>query len=288
MEIEYYANANDFLSQVTILLEKDEARYGLIWGIAKRLVENPHAYGKDDPWFCVVRGGRKILAAAMRTPPYNVLLAYFAGNPVSEAVALVDSISTLSETIPGTVGDIIIAEPFAEHWCGTHGIKVTGKMAERIYRLEKISNITRASGKFRPTTTDDKEILTKWIRSFYQDVFAAVNSDRPLEDVPLLVDTTKVYLWEDGIPVSMAAKTRPTEKGVSIGLVYTPPELRQKGYATSCVAALCKELLDSGYEFCMLYADLANPISNSIYQKIGFREVCDSVEYSFSLPEKRP
>ena len=113
-----------------------------------------------------------------------------------------------------------------------------------------------------------------------------MNSDRLKDDAPLIVDTTKVYLWEDGIPVSMVAKTRPTKNGISIGLVYTPPEFRQKGYATSCVATLCKELLNSGYKFCMIYTDLANPVSNSIYQKIGFREVCDSVEFSFSNPAR--
>ena len=286
MKIEYYAKANDFLSHAAVLMEKDEARYCLILGIAKRLIDNPHAYGKIDPWFCIVNDSGKIVAAAIRTPPYNVLLAHFSGDQVSEAVALADSISKRSEAIPGTVGDIVIAEPFAEHWCATHGIKVTGKMVQRIYRLEKISNITRASGKLRPATTDDKEILTKWMRSFYQDVFEPVNSDRLKDDAPLIVDTTKVYLWEDGIPVSMVAKTRPTKNGISIGLVYTPPEFRQKGYATSCVATLCKELLNSGYKFCMLYTDLANPVSNSIYQKIGFREVCDSVEFSFSNPAR--
>jgi len=79
----------------------------------------------------------------------------------------------------------------------------------------------------------------------------------------------------------MAAKTRPTEKGMTVGGVYTPPELRGKGYATSCVAELSRHILQSGKEFCTLYTDLANPTSNSIYKKIGYTEVCDSVEYTF-------
>ena len=130
MKIEYFAKANDFLSHTVTLLEKDEARYGLVWGITKRLVENPHAYGKDDPWFCVVKDSEEILTAAIRTPPNNVLLAHFTGNPMSIAAALADSIAKRAEIIPGTVGDIIIAEPFAEHWCQIHGIKVTGKMVQ--------------------------------------------------------------------------------------------------------------------------------------------------------------
>ena len=79
----------------------------------------------------------------------------------------------------------------------------------------------------------------------------------------------------------MAAKLRPTERGTSVGLVYTPPESRNKGYATSCVEELSRNILRSGQAFCTLYTDLANPTSNSIYMKIGYRPVCDSVEYTF-------
>jgi len=47
------------------------------------------------------------------------------------------------------------------------------------------------------------------------------------------------------------------------------------------VAALSQQMLDAGWEFCTLYTDLANPVSNSIYQRIGYRPVCDSNEYDF-------
>ena len=280
MKIEYFSKASDFLVKTAVLLEKDEARYGLILRIAKKLVENPHAYSGADPWFCIVNDNGKILAAAMRTPPHNVLLAHFSGNPASEAVAQADSISKRSETIPGTVGDIIIAEPFAEHWCQIHGIKITGKMVQRIYRLERINDVAFTAGKLRLATMDDSRIITEWAHMFH----AEADPNTPEDNCIPRIEKRDIFLWEDGIPVSMVAKASPTQKGIRINLVYTPRELRNKGYATSCVAALCKELLDSGYQFCMLYADLANPTSNSIYQKIGFKTVCDSVEYSFSAP----
>ena len=56
-----------------------------------------------------------------------------------------------------------------------------------------------------------------------------------------------------------------------INLVYTPPEYRRKGYATACVAALSQMLLDRGYQYYFLSTDLANPISNHIYQAIGYQ-----------------
>lgn len=67
-----------------------------------------------------------------------------------------------------------------------------------------------------------------------------------------------------------------------VNAVYTPPHYRGKGYATSCVASLSQHLLNSGYKFCSLFTDLANPVSNSIYMKIGYRPVCDYDEYKFT------
>ncbi len=79
----------------------------------------------------------------------------------------------------------------------------------------------------------------------------------------------------------MAGKSRPTAHGISVGPVYTPPSLRGRGYATALVAELSQHLLDSGYQFTTLFTDLANPTSNSIYQKIGYQPVCDFTEYAF-------
>lgn len=284
MEINYFSKESDFLSRVAVLLEKDEARYGLVQGIANQLVDNPHAYGSVDPWFCTVSDKTGIHAVAMRTPPYNVLLAHFSGDPDSSARLLADSISRFSKSIPGVVGEKEIADPFAEYWCDAQGVAVNGKQSQRIYRLVKLNRIILAKGRFRPATEEDKGLVLKWTHSFQDEVFASVNRDEPVRDITGKIAKKEIFLWEDDLPVSMAAKSRPTSKGMTVNYVYTPPELRRQGYATSCVFMACRDILDSGYEFCTLYADLANPISNSIYRRIGFKEVCDSVMYTFSIP----
>ena len=74
---------------------------------------------------------------------------------------------------------------------------------------------------------------------------------------------------ENGIPVSMAGFTREMETAIGVAFVFTPPYFRGKGYASSCVAKLSQVALDRGYKRCVLYTDLLNPTSNSIYQKIG-------------------
>jgi predicted GNAT family acetyltransferase len=69
--------------------------------------------------------------------------------------------------------------------------------------------------------------------------------------------TNEVFL-----PYSSSAKN-----GMAINSVYTPKEHRNKGYGTATVSELSKNILSSGKKFCTLFADLANPISNSVYEK---------------------
>jgi hypothetical protein len=73
-----------------------------------------------------------------------------------------------------------------------------------------------------------------------------------------------------------------------VNFVYTPPEFRGRGYASNLVAHLSQELLDEGRKFCFLFTDLANPVSNSIYQKIGYRPVSDSERWEFDVAADAP
>ncbi len=81
----------------------------------------------------------------------------------------------------------------------------------------------------------------------------------------------------------MAMSAGKTAHGIRVTGVYTPPEFRKKGYATACVGSLTQKLLNDGNEFCFLYTDAANPTSNSIYQKIGYRIECKSQMIKFNM-----
>ncbi len=286
MKIQYHATAADFLSHTERYLVRDEARYGLILGLAKGLVENPHKYGETDPWFYSVGTGTDINAVAMRTPPYNVLLAHFSGDIKTVAENLVTAVSEKSQVIPGVAGDRELADLFTERWCKAFGVSVKDEMAQRIYRLVRVNNVPLVKGRFRLATEEDTDLAREWTHAFRTDTIGERGEDLPGPDIKPRIAMGEIFFWEDGQPVSMAMKSRPTEKGMAVSYVYTPSELRGKGYATSCVAELSRHILQSGYEFCTLYADLANPTSNSVYMKIGFKEVCDSVKYAFSMPDE--
>jgi uncharacterized protein len=101
-------------------------------------------------------------------------------------------------------------------------------------------------------------------------------------DRRLAGDDEGLWLWDDDGPVSMAGFGGATPNGIRIGPVFTPPELRGRGYASALVASLSEWLLHHhGRRFCFLYTDLANRTSNEIYRRIGYERVCDSAVIRF-------
>ena len=90
------------------------------------------------------------------------------------------------------------------------------------------------------------------------------------------------YLLEkDGKIVATASCNRHLTKGKSIGNVFTPKEERGNGYAYNLVYRISKEFLDSGMEYCVLFTDDSNPISNHVYEKIGYERRADTMEILF-------
>ena len=76
---------------------------------------------------------------------------------------------------------------------------------------------------------------------------------------------------------SDVAVTQPAGGLARIRPVYTPPELRGHGYGGAATAAVTQAALDGGAEGVVLFTDLANPTSNTLYQRLGYRPVSDWV-----------
>ena len=81
----------------------------------------------------------------------------------------------------------------------------------------------------------------------------------------------RIFLAEEGGKiVSAAMTTTETPDMAMIGGVFTPPRLRNRGCATACMAALCRELLQEGIQPCLFYD---NPRAGSICRRLGFRDI---------------
>jgi predicted GNAT family acetyltransferase len=156
-------------------------------------------------------------------------------------------------------------------------------MRQRIYRLDEVPRVPDVPGHVRAATEKDRGLLVQWLGEF---VAEALTGDTPfgVEDtVNRRLGSTDagLALWVDDEPVALAGHSGPTPTGIRIGPVYTPPSLRRRGYASACVAALSRELLQGGRRTCFLFTDLSNPTSNSVYTRIGYRPVCEMLEVRF-------
>ena len=151
---------------------------------------------------------------------------------------------------------------------------------QRIYRLDRVIPPASTAGESRAARSGDLTLLAGWLDAFIEETGVS-NPQTGLQLAEAGIAEGRIFVWDDGGPVSTAMWARPTPNGVTINAVYAPGARRSRGYASACVAALSQRMLDEGREFCCLYTDLSNPTSNDIYLSIGCQLVCDSDDYLF-------
>ncbi len=280
MELTIYDNASDFLAQTQAHLAADEASNNLILGVCLRLKQFPERI-EQQPYLATVTQGSHIILIAVMTPPYNLIV--YATQPDIEVAAdlLCQNLIATQWPFPGVVGPIEAAKSVAIAWTELTGGRYEVAMRQRIYALHAVNPPRPAAGQLRVATESDITWLSEWIDQFHIE---AMNEHQPEKARSTAEQKTRdgdLYIWENEISCAMAVKTRPLLKSIAVSLVYTPPELRGQGYASACVAGLSQLLLDEGWQFCTLFTDLANPTSNSIYQRIGYKPVGDFRMYKF-------
>ena len=230
-------------------------------------------------WTYVVDDAGELRGVAIRTPPHDLLV----GALIREAAeAIADGLADAD--VPGVRGPTDGARAFVAAWRARRGVDATSLDAQRMYRLDAVTAPVGVPGRLRAAAEDDVALVARWAHAFSVEA----GQPRPpvkqdIEDARRWIAAGGAWLWEiDGAPVSIACD-RPRVAGVPrVSLVYTPPEQRRRGYAGACVAALSQLVLDRGAAACMLYTDLANPTSNSVYQKIGYRPFADAEHWAFT------
>jgi hypothetical protein len=201
---------------------------------------------------------------------------------------LLEAILADDPEVPGIVGNVPFVETAAERLAGASGRTAERILSQGVYGLTSVRDVARAPGEPHPAGPRDRGLLLDWLRAF-----ATESLPDPDEAFRRMVrnfesrfgiGSAGFWLWEDGgQPVSLAGFSGPTRTGIRIGPVYTPPEHRKRGYATTLVADLSSWLLGHGHRACFLYTDLANRTSNRIYVEIGYERVCDAMEFSFRV-----
>ena len=279
MDLITFKDAASFLDKSQPWLEAREAENNLLLGIALLLCKDPNRY-RSEPFMGVVTEAGSLVNVAVMTPPHNLVLA---GPPQAAPLnSLANGLIDRGWAIPGVTGPKETSRLFAQLWSRLTGMSVQAGIRMRLYELTRVIQPARPPGYLCEAKEDQISLIADWIVAFQQEALnAKMKRDDAIRQAERLVAERNLYFWDDGGPVSIVARARPTRNGMSVNLVYTPPEQRRKGYASASVAALSQRLLEDGYKFCCLFTDLAYPTSNRIYMEIGYQPICDFDEYRF-------
>lgn len=272
--VRQFDDVDSFIERAGHWLGASEPEHSLLLGIIGQLRSGRHSYGEPVLLATIEHEGA-VVGCAFRTPPYKLGVTRM---PPEAVPVLVDVLGKIYDTINAVLGPEAVATAAAGEWTARFGGSVQLGMRQRIYQITRVEPATNpAPGEMRLATLDDRDLLSDWTRAFVEDVGVEAHNIEHL--VNRVIDSGGMGLWMDeGHPRSMAAATGATNAGIRIGYVYTPPEWRGRGYGSAVTAAVTQRQFDAGFQWCSLYTDLANPTSNDIYQRIGYRPVCDVVD----------
>jgi len=123
---------------------------------------------------------------------------------------------------------------------------------DAVFELRIVLPSAPVPGQARLATPMDAAMLQGWVEAFNTEALPA------------------------GWPKDPNAGTRMAASGrtwIWIAYVFTPRQHRGHGYASGVVAHASSLALASGAQGCTLFTDLLNPVSNRVYERIGYRRV---------------
>ena len=239
----------------------------------------PHACGPDDPvfgWWRTRSGA--IDGVLVQTPPRPML---FSALPAEAVPAAVDAVGGRPLTAVNLTAEAVDA--FVAEWRRRQHVTTRVARRTRLYRLDHLRPPDPSPpGRVRLAERADHDLVRGWFLVFHDEI-GEPRPDAPDEPLADRIDYGGVLLWEDGDrPVSMVISSRPEAGMVRVQSVYTPPALRGRGYAGATTAAASRSALDNGARDVVLFTDLANPTSNALYRRLGYRPVEDRVIVEFT------
>lgn len=284
MKLRSFDNPSEYRTHVLPLLLRAEAENCVPIGVIDRVAagragvpgeaaSRPLLLSFDDD------DGQPV-SMAMQTPPAGLLVHRSSPDAIDLLAAWLADAGWAGEM----VGPAETIDALAERFAARTGR--TGSIDLRLWllRCDRLNApaMLDAEGFLRPCTADDLDLAAAWCKAFAEDIGDPSRDARALAET--VIAERRLHYWIDrdlGQPRSMVAWAGPTPRGVRVNHVYTPPEHRRRGHATRATAALTRQLLSGGRDFCTLFTDQKNPTSNGIYESIGYRRVCAFHNWNF-------
>ena len=244
----------------------------------------------DRPrWWAVARSDDgSVAGCAFRSPtPFP---PYLLPMPDRDARRLALMLHARGEDVRGASGATESCDAFAAGWSAATGSQVRALVWSRLFEAREITPPTDVAGELRRARPSDLDVIIEHLVGFQNDAEVQAGrdvGDRAYDDldrdaVLRRIRADEFWVWTvEGEVVSSVGGHDVVFGASRVGPVYTPPRHRRHGYAAAATAAVSARLLADGVRPC-LFTDLANPTSNGIYTRLGYRPVRDTVELSFT------
>jgi predicted GNAT family acetyltransferase len=304
MHLEFSTDPAHFLEVAAPLLAADPVLGSVIASVTERTVREV-ARGEDSwaevgapfqRWWVAVRDqSGEVVSAAMRTAPFPPHPTFSVSMSDEAATALARALHERGEFLGGANGALPGSRTLAEETARRWGGAVVADKHTRLWEATSVDVPPAPEGRLRQATEDDAEVVLAWVRTFHReaDEQAGRESDpdsgahNTLDSVLVRIREGVEWLWEcpDGEVVHLTGAGLPAFGVSRIGPVFTPKESRGRGIASHVVGELTRRGLEAGHRMC-LFTDQANPTSNKIYARLGYRPVYDMAEHLIAVADE--
>lgn len=271
-------DAERFARLARPLLDADPVRHTLALTVLQRV----RAGSLSAALLLTVHRHGEVCGAVLRTTGRSVIVSAVPG----ACATAVDAAAAEVDPEPdGVAGPVDEARAYAAAVAARTGATPSVAMRQRLFRLVTLQAPTGVPGMARQAGLGDVELLAGWQSAFEDE---AIRLPGPAEDPrsglrAAVAGGAGILLWEvGGHPVAYASARSPIAGMSRVGPVYTPPEHRGHGYGSAVTAATTAWALAAGAREVVLFTDLANPVSNAIYPRLGYRPVHDALELTFT------
>lgn len=279
MKLHFDSNLQEFSQNTKMFFETDKRLHSMILGLVRRYLEI------EKPMSILARlenDQGDVVAAGIQTEADRTLIIGKLSPEIAREFArqVAESVASL----PGVNGPMPTVKVFADEWATLKNKNVKVCTNLRLFELKELIPPKAPKGSARLAEPKDRDLIFQWLEKFHEE--AIPHDPKPkAEDlsrgIDLSIELKRYFLWEDGGKVvSFVGSARETDDEKWIAPVYTPKEFRGRGYGSALTAYASQKILDIG-KVGMLFTDQANPVSNGIYQKMGYKPLGDFAHLGF-------
>jgi GNAT superfamily N-acetyltransferase len=276
MHVTRHSDLDAFLAAAAPMSARGEASASFFTGSAHAMKRMPPPAG-ERVYLATCHDGKSYGVAIQRDDGPAII----GESDAAVAIAFAVDLSCDWPELKGVVGAPAGCDAFAHRWRELTGRVHVLRVRLRQHTLTEVKHVPAAPGAPRIATEADTEWLIERQIAFIAEVGAPDSPERVREFLPKRVARRDFRIWDNGGRVAYAGFNDAAPGFARVAPVYTLPDCRGRGYATALVAELSRELLARGKRKLFLTTDIANPISNAIYARIGYRAENDDCGFDF-------